>query len=56
VCRRDDEVSDEEAGDKMMSVVDDPSSDECFVAEHSSEFASFTTDVTNYQLFNCMND
>jgi len=33
VCRGDDEVSDEEAGDKMMSLVDDSTSDECFVAE-----------------------
>jgi len=29
VCRGDDEVSDEEAGNKVMSVVDDSSSDEC---------------------------
>jgi len=49
-------VSDEEAGDKMTSVVDDSSSDECSAAEHSSELESSTTDVTNYQLFNCTND
>jgi len=29
MCRGDDEVSDEEAGDKMTSVVDDSSSEEC---------------------------
>jgi len=29
VCRGDDKVFDEEAGDKMTSVVDDSSSDEC---------------------------
>ena len=56
VCRGDGEVSDEEAGDKMTSVVDDSSSDECSAAEHSSELESSTTDVTNYQLFNCTND
>jgi len=29
MCRDDDEVFDEEAGDKVMSVVDDSRSDEC---------------------------
>ena len=34
VCRGDDEVSDEEAGNKVTSVKDDSSSDECSAAEH----------------------
>jgi len=56
VCWGDDEVSDEEAGDNVTSVADDSSSDECSAAEHSSELKWSTTDVTNYQLFNCTND
>jgi len=41
-----DEVSDEEAGDKMTSVMDDSSFDECSAAEHSSELES--SQIINY--------